>query len=82
MAVRIPEGVIAEVRERTDIVRTVEQYVTLKRSGANYTGLCPFHEEKAPSFVVSPQRRSFSRTASTVCCAVSRTIDRPLCLRS
>jgi DNA primase len=59
VAFRIPESVIAEVRERTDIVQVIGQYVSLKRSGANFVGLCPFHEEKTPSFVVSPQRHTY-----------------------
>ncbi|MCD6497697.1 MAG: DNA primase [Deltaproteobacteria bacterium] len=59
MSSRIPENVIAEVRERTDIVAIVGEYVQLKRSGANYMGLCPFHDEKTPSFYVSPQRKSY-----------------------
>jgi DNA primase len=59
LAVTIPESVIAEVRERSDIVEIVGQYVSLKRSGANYLGLCPFHDEKTPSFVVSPQRHTY-----------------------
>jgi DNA primase len=51
--------VIAEIRERTDIVQVIGQHVQLKRSGMNYLGLCPFHEEKTPSFNVNPQRQFF-----------------------
>jgi DNA primase len=45
---------IDEVRSRTDIVSTIEQHVTLKRAGRNLKGLCPFHNEKTPSFQVNP----------------------------
>ncbi len=53
---RIPDEVIEEVLRRTDIVQTVQQYVTLKRAGANMKGLCPFHNEKTPSFNVHPTK--------------------------
>ncbi len=43
-----------EIRARSDIVEVVSQYVALKRTGKNYKGLCPFHAEKTPSFVVTP----------------------------
>ena len=43
---------VAEVRDRTDIVDLVSSYVQLKRTGRSYKGLCPFHQEKTPSFVV------------------------------
>lgn len=56
---RIPEEVIAEVRERTDIVQVIGQHVQLKRSGANHKGLCPFHNEKTPSFNVNSQRQFY-----------------------
>jgi len=55
----IPEEVIAEIRERTDIVQIVGQHVQLKRSGINYKGLCPFHDEKTPSFNVNSQRQFY-----------------------
>jgi DNA primase len=50
----IPQSVIDEVLARTDILQVVQQYVTLKRAGVNYKGLCPFHNEKTPSFNVHP----------------------------
>src|SRR3712207_4054431 len=50
---------VAEVRERTDIVELVEGYVALKRAGRSYKGLCPFHQEKTPSFVVFPDSQNF-----------------------
>ncbi len=57
--VRIPEALISEIRARTDIVAVISQYVRLKRSGSNFVGLCPFHDEKTPSFHVSPSRGAF-----------------------
>ncbi len=56
---RIPEEVIRAVQESVDIVDVVSRYVTLKRSGRNFQGLCPFHEEKTPSFTVFPESRRF-----------------------
>jgi len=55
----IPEEVIRRVREQADIVELVSQHLSLKKSGQNYTGLCPFHHEKTASFVVSPVRQIF-----------------------
>jgi len=52
----IPEETIAEIRERTDILAVVGEYVRLKKRGTNHTGLCPFHNEKTPSFNVNPAR--------------------------
>lgn len=46
---------IDEVRQRTDLVSVVEKYVTLRRSGRGLVGLCPFHQEKTPSFHVNPE---------------------------
>lgn len=56
---RIPEEIIAHIKAQTDIVEVVSQYVDLKKSGANYLGLCPFHSEKTPSFTVSGQKQFF-----------------------
>ncbi len=53
---RIPDTVIDEVLRRTDIVQIISGYVTLKKAGANYKGLCPFHNEKSPSFNVHPAK--------------------------
>jgi DNA primase len=50
---------VAEVRERTDIVDLIGAYVPLKRAGRSYKGLCPFHQEKTPSFVVFPDSQNF-----------------------
>ncbi|HJK92251.1 MAG TPA: DNA primase [Polyangiaceae bacterium LLY-WYZ-15_(1-7)] len=55
----IPERTIADIRERIDIAAFVGEYVRLKKSGASFKGLCPFHNEKTPSFYVHPQRRFF-----------------------
>ncbi|MDB4968687.1 MAG: primase [Myxococcales bacterium] len=55
----IPEDKIAEVRDRTDIVQVIGEYVTLKRTGVNHKGLCPFHQEKSPSFNVNAQKQFF-----------------------
>jgi DNA primase len=55
----IPDEKVAEVRERTDIVALVQEYVPLKRIGAQFRGLCPFHAEKSPSFYVHPARQFF-----------------------
>lgn len=59
MAYLIPEHVINEVRERTDIVQVIGQHIQLKRSGINYKGLCPFHNEKTGSFNVNSQRQFY-----------------------
>ena len=48
-----------EIRSANDIVDVISQYVTLKRSGRNFFGLCPFHKEKSPSFSVSPDRQYY-----------------------
>ena len=56
---RYSDEIIEEVRQANDIVDIVSQYVRLKRSGRNYAGLCPFHNEKSPSFYVSPDKQIF-----------------------
>lgn len=56
---RFPENFIQEVAERTDIADLIGSYVTLKRTGSNLVGLCPFHSEKTPSFSVSPSKNMF-----------------------
>ncbi len=56
---RYSEEIINEVRQSNDIVDVISQYVHLKRSGRNFFGLCPFHNEKSPSFSVSPDKQIF-----------------------
>ena len=53
------EEQIEEVRSRSDIVSVIGRYVRLKRTGSGYTGLCPFHNEKTPSFHVNPARQMY-----------------------
>ena len=55
----IPQSFIQELIARTDVVEVVGRYVQLKKGGANYMGLCPFHGEKSPSFSVSPSKQFF-----------------------
>lgn len=56
---RIPEHVIEQVREANNIVDVIGEYVQLKRSGRNWFGRCPFHDEKTPSFSVSPDKQIY-----------------------
>ena len=56
---RYSEELIDEVRSRNDIVEVISGYIQLKKSGANYFGLCPFHGEKTPSFSVSPEKQMY-----------------------
>lgn len=58
MAVLPPE-IIARVKDETDLVELVGRYVRLQPAGANWKGLCPFHQEKTPSFHVNPGRQSY-----------------------
>ena len=53
---RIPEDTIQQIRDRVDIADLVGRFVSLKKAGRSFKGLCPFHHEKTPSFVVSPDR--------------------------
>lgn len=55
----IPDAVIEEVLARADILRTVQDYVSLKKSGQSFKGLCPFHDENTPSFFVTPAKGIF-----------------------
>lgn len=59
MARGIPREVIEEIVYRTDIEQLVGSYVSLKRTGSNLLGLCPFHNEKTPSFTVTPAKKMF-----------------------
>ena len=56
---RYSDEIIDEIRQNNDIVDVISQYVHLKRSGRNFFGLCPFHNEKSPSFSVSPDKQIF-----------------------
>lgn len=56
---RISEEKIAEVKSVANILTVVEKYVVLKKAGKNYKGCCPFHSEKTPSFVVSPDKQMY-----------------------
>ena len=53
------DGQIEEIKSRIDIHALISEYVDLKRSGSNFKGLCPFHSEKTPSFMVSPSKQIF-----------------------
>jgi DNA primase len=55
----IPQSFIADLLNRVDIIDVVGQHVKLKKAGANYQGLCPFHQEKSPSFSVSPNKQFY-----------------------
>ena len=56
---RIPNDLIDLIRSEADIVEVLSGFVTLKKAGQNYLGLCPFHDEKTPSFSVNLQRQIF-----------------------
>ncbi len=55
----IPDDKVAEVRDRTDIVEFIGEHVSLRKAGSNFVGLCPFHQEKSPSFNVSQSKQFF-----------------------
>jgi DNA primase len=55
----LPKEVIEEIRLGTDLVKLIGEVVSLKRSGSNYSGKCPFHDEKSPSFSVSPSKQLY-----------------------
>ena len=59
MSKMIPREIIDEIVHRSDIEQVIGSYVTLKRAGSNLNGLCPFHNEKTPSFTVFPATKSF-----------------------
>lgn len=48
---------VSEIREKIDLPSLISEYIPLKKAGSNFKGLCPFHQEKTPSFVVSPERQ-------------------------
>jgi DNA primase len=57
--VTIPTAFLQELLARTDLVEVVGRYVALRKGGANFVGLCPFHAEKSPSFTVSPSKQFY-----------------------
>jgi DNA primase len=59
MAFSIPEDVVEKVRESADIVEVVSDHLALRPAGRNFKGLCPFHAEKTPSFMVSPEKQIY-----------------------
>ena len=59
MKLSIPDHIIDEIRDRTDIVAVIADHVVLKKTGKNFKGLCPFHSEKTSSFSVSPDKRIY-----------------------
>ena len=56
---RFPQTFIDDLRRQADIVRVVQDYVALKKKGANWMACCPFHQEKTPSFSVNPAKDIF-----------------------
>ncbi len=56
---QIPQGTVDIIRESSDILEVISQYVDLKQRGANYFGICPFHDEKTPSFSVAPSKQIY-----------------------
>ena len=59
MKQHIPADKIEEIKQRADIVQLISEYVTLKKAGRNFLGLCPFHKEKTPSFTVNRDKQMF-----------------------
>ena len=56
---RLHPDTIEAIKERVDIVDVISEYVVLKKKGKDYSGLCPFHDEKSPSFSVSPTKQVY-----------------------
>lgn len=56
---RIPENILNEIQDRCDIVEIISSYIPLKTAGRNFKAVCPFHHEKTPSFVVSPDKQIY-----------------------
>ena len=60
MSFSFSKDAVEELKSQIDIVDVIGRSVQLKRAGSNYKGLCPFHNEKTPSFIVSPQKQIFT----------------------
>jgi len=56
---KIPENILNEIQDKCDIVEVISNYISLKPSGRNFKACCPFHHEKTPSFVVSPDKQIY-----------------------
>ncbi len=56
---RIPENIVEEIRQRNDIVDVISEYLTVKRAGSRFVALCPFHDEKTPSFSINTGRQFY-----------------------
>ncbi len=56
---RIPESLLEDILARVDIVELISSYIPLKKAGRNFKANCPFHHEKTPSFMVSPDRQIY-----------------------
>ncbi len=56
---RVSDQLVETIRDRSDLVSLVSEYLTLKKAGQNFTGICPFHAEKTPSFSVNPSKQFF-----------------------
>ena len=55
----IPQETIQQIVSRIDIIEIISSFIRLKKRGVNYIGLCPFHNEKSPSFTVSPSKEIY-----------------------
>jgi len=55
----IPEDIVREIKDKADIQEVISSYIPLKKNGSRWKALCPFHQEKTPSFVVSPERQTY-----------------------
>ena len=55
----VSNDIIEQIRSSSDIIEIIQEHVPLKKSGKNFTGLCPFHSEKTPSFSVSPEKQIY-----------------------
>ena len=60
ISLQISEEILEKIKSQNDIVDVISERVRLKKAGRNFTGLCPFHNEKTPSFVVSESKQIFT----------------------